>query len=167
MVQSLGSSETSSDSERARGVKYWLAVATEDNCSALAQIGYPFYALNWVPKVLCGDRCIFYRSGNRRGFIGAFEFVSGDLKDPIRLGDHRVFVTRLPLKPLVISDQDPVEIAPLIDKLEFITAKANYSMSLRNSFRSIPEADYLLVVREIKRRSKAKRKSRSHKNLPK
>lgn len=137
------------DAPATRGALYWLAVATSDNCSVLAQMHYPFYALNSEPEVLRGDKCILYRSAapkGLRGFIGAFEFQSGAIKDPVRLGDYRTFSIKIPWKSIVISDDAPVDIVPLVKHLGFITNKTNYSMSLRNSFRTLPEADYRLIL---------------------
>lgn len=133
--------------------KYWLAVATNENCAVLAGMGYPFYALTSRPAASIGDYCVLYRSGKNAGFIGAFRFVSSAVDERVKLADFRTFATKLPWVALAVSDANPVEIRCLVDDLQFVTNKAVYSMSLRNCFRTIPEHDYSLIYSQIMKRA--------------
>lgn len=129
--------------------KHWLAVATNENCSVLAAMNYPFYALNSRPDVAIGDCCVLYRSGKHSGFIGAFRFATAPVDEHVRLADSRTFAIRLPWLPLYITDANPVDVRSLVKELAFITNKTVYSMSLRNSFRRIPEHDYSLIYARL------------------
>jgi len=121
---------------------YWLAVATSENCAALARLGHPFYALQTAPSVAAGDRCILYRSGESRGFIGEFEFLAAPISESIRLTDVRPFAFRLPWKSVALREEAPIGIVPLVKDLRFIKNKNNYGMTLRTPFRSIDKVDF-------------------------
>jgi hypothetical protein len=121
---------------------HWLAVATAENCAALARLGHPFYALQTAPRVAPGDRCILYRSGKSRGFIGEFEFVAAPISESIRLTDVRPFAFRLPWKLVATREDAPIGIEPLVKNLSFIKNKNNYGMTLRTPFRSIEKVDF-------------------------
>jgi hypothetical protein len=122
-------------------MSYWLAVVTEENCRALAERRYPFYALQHRIAVVVGDRCILYRSGKDGGFVGEFEFVGEPEEAPVRIGS-RTFSFRMPWKALVLRDDDPVKIGPIVQSLNFIKNKRLYGSALYTAFRRLEDADY-------------------------
>lgn len=128
---------------------YWLAVVTEENYKTLAQMRYPFYAVNTWPDVQSGDLCILYRSGKRSGFVGIFEFTSGAKRELVTIRRFYNYKTKLPWRPIAIADQNPVSIAQMARILEFIRNKQNIGMALRTSLRKIPKHDYLLIAEEL------------------
>ena len=109
-----------------------------------------FYALKTAPRVDVGDRCILYRSGKCRGFIGVFEFLSVPVPASVKLGDSRTFSFKLPWKAVALCEESPLSIVPLINELRFIKNKGHYSMALRTAFRSLDRADYDFYKSSIK-----------------
>jgi hypothetical protein len=122
-------------------MSYWLAVITEENCRALAKQRYPFYALQHKIAVVAGERCILYRSGKSGGFVGEFEFASAPEKVPVQIGS-RTFSFKMPWTALVLRDDTPVKIGPIVQALNFIKNKRLYGMALRTTFRRLEDADY-------------------------
>lgn len=140
-----------SEAIKSRQARYWLAVVSDENAAVLAKVEYPFYALTTLSRSAVGDLCVLYRSGKNAGFIGAFEFSGPCVEDPVRLGDHRTFRFKLPWRRVALSDDNPVEIGPLLNELDFVTNKNNYGMLLRNSFRLIPKKDYFTILSRIRK----------------
>lgn len=122
-------------------MSYWLAVITEANCRALAEKRYPFYALQHRIAVEAGERCILYRSGKDGGFVGEFEFVGEPENAPVQIGS-RTFSFKMPWTALVLRDDAPVRIGPIVHALDFIKNKRLYGMALRTAFRRLEATDY-------------------------
>jgi len=91
--------------------------------------------------VVAGERCILYRSGKDGGFVGEFEFIGEPENAPVRIGS-RTFSFRMPWNALVLRDDDPVKIGPIVHALNFIKNKRLYGMALRTAFRRLEDADY-------------------------
>lgn len=139
-------------------MSFWLAVVTEENCKALAERRYPLFALQHRVGVVAGDRCILYRSGKNRGFVGEFEFVAEPDEAPVRIG-ARTFAFSMRWKPVSLRDDDPVQIGPILHALDFIKNKQPYGMALRAAFRRLGEADYGRLSKLL-RRGHAERSAR-------
>lgn len=140
--------------------KYWLAVANDINCRHLAQMGYPFYALekrnaSRAMRVSPGDRCALYRAKIEAGFVGGFEVAEAAIWSETKLGSSpRPFCVRIPWRPLILlGDNDVLPVAAVVDRLEFIKMKNNVGMAFRNSFREISRGDFEVLLRAMAERS--------------
>lgn len=140
-------------------MKFWLAVSTAVNCDILTQMGRPFYALSgagtrYAHSAQPGDKCVLYRAKGGQGgsgFIGVYEVADTAVDEPIRFpGSLRAFGTRLPWRPLITCEENPVNINPLVADLAFIANKHNYGMSLRTNLQRLSEQDFALISGRIK-----------------
>jgi predicted RNA-binding protein len=131
-------------------MNYWLAVAGDTNCDILARMGYPYYALRKLGVAHArttapGDRCLLYRARKDTGFIGVFELTAPAAHRPTKVG-LRTFAIRLDWKAIALSEDQPVRLPDLTERLSFIRDKAHWSAYLRMSFRPIPEGDFRLIA---------------------
>ena len=82
-----------------------------------------------------GERCVLYRARTRRGFVGVFEITGSAVNEPTRVGS-KVFATKVPWRPLLLSEDHPVELAKLAPMLSFIVNKRQPGAYLQTNFKT-------------------------------
>lgn len=124
-------------------------------------MGHPFYALSGAGSKLAeaiqiGDWIILYRAARDAGFVGIFEATNTAINGSVRLqGQIRPFAVKIPWRALALCESSPVRMTPLIERLEFITNKSNFGMSLRTNLRSLSNSDFCLIAGAIRENSTA------------
>jgi EVE domain len=133
---------------------FWLAVASDVNCSALSHMNFPYYALGGMGRVLArticpGDLCALYRTGARKGFIGIFE-ITEPVKDATTQVGSRIFPLRLPWKSLTLCEDAPVHARDLAPHLAFIRDKSRFGMYFQINIKRLNEKDFAVVERAVR-----------------
>lgn len=139
--------------------QYWLAIASDENCRQLADMGHSFYASsrgsgNLTRSMSLGDRCILYRAGGGRGFIGVFEVTGPATDEPVRVGS-RTYPIRISWKPLLLCEESPVQVQDLVAHLSFITNKKRYGTHFQTNIRRLHESDFSQISQAISKRSES------------
>lgn len=107
-----------------------------------------------IRKLKENDRFLIYMAGRKRAYFVA----TGRIAGPVKLveGEDEAFLRSLGLGIMryVVRIKDverfaqPVPIKPLIDRLNFITAKHNYGLHMRFSVVRIFSEDFDIVLQE-------------------
>ncbi|MDN7026127.1 EVE domain-containing protein [Methanoculleus sp. FWC-SCC1] len=140
----------------------WLAISNRENSDVVIRKhvwGVPKRYANTIGRVQPGDTVLVYvgqkivdRDVLPPALTGAFAVTSGVYEDtsriftaPQKLGDE-VFPLRITLKPIKLFDP-PMEFKQLLEHLQFITNKQQWSGHLRGkAMREIPEEDYAYIM---------------------
>jgi predicted RNA-binding protein len=146
-------------------MNYWIYITTSTNWIVTKThhlLGVPERNKNTVAKLRKGDSCLIYVKQERVAgqlsgpyIVGDYEIASEVFHDqkrifinPRGLLEKETFNLRTNLKPRAVFEK-PIEFAPLVKKLGFITNKNNYGTHLEGrALIPIGETDYKLIVSE-------------------
>ena len=173
--QSLGVPKTRSRNSRLRreGRDAIGSPSPPMNIANLAKVGHKFFAVQIrgrrvVQATNPGDRCILYcaQAGSRQATIGEFEITSAALDEESNFpGALSSITSSYPGETICLSPDSPINIASILDQLQFVTNKKYFGLSLKTDFRSIPEADYQLISRLLNKSSSSERGLRETLNI--
>jgi predicted RNA-binding protein len=146
-------------------VQRWLCISTRanDEVTRKKQIwGVAKRFVNTISRVKKGDTLLMYTMQEivdgkviPSAITGTYEAASEFYEDespvfvtPKALGSE-VFPLRIKVKPVKIF-KEPIPFKPFVPEMTFIKNKTMWSGSIRTAMRTIPEEDYLTIMRKGK-----------------
>jgi hypothetical protein len=130
----------------------WLMVIGDTNAEILAKLDRPFFALSRsavAQSIKPGDKCVLYRGRNAAGFIGIYEVTAPVSNVPTRVG-VRTFGTKIAWRSLLLCEDNPVLLTPLVPQLSFIQNKQQYGAYFQTSLRRLDATDFLLIEKAVR-----------------
>lgn len=136
---------------------YWIMVASDVNCAILAEMGFPYYAMKMggnSARIARSDRCALYRVNKGRGFIGIFEALEPAKQTPTRVG-IRTFPMRLPWRPIITCESNPVDLKSIVERLTFIKDPRHAGAYFQRSILRISAPDFSAIEESVKAHSRS------------
>ena len=132
---------------------YWICSVNRQNFDKVVQHnvwGVKDHFKGNLQKTEEGDHLLFYiYRGQTIG--GEFQVKKGPYRDSKVIFSGGSFPNRVGIAPVILPKK-PLPFSPeLRAKLQFITNKAHWSGHLRQAMRTIPEADYKLIIAELEK----------------